>query len=31
MTVELGTVPHYSSLEEKFWSLFVQFFERNIM
>ena len=27
MTVEFGTI-HHSSLEEKFWSLFVQFFER---
>ena len=27
MTVEFGTVHHYSSLEEKFWSFFVQFFE----
>ena len=28
MTVEFGTIHHYSSLEEKFWSLFVQFFEQ---
>ena len=26
MTVEFGTKHHYSSLEKKFWSLFVQFF-----
>ena len=28
MTVEFGTILHYSSLVEKFWSLFVQFFEQ---
>ena len=28
MTVEFGTIHHFSSLEEKFWSLFVQFFEQ---
>ena len=27
MTVEFGTIHHYLSLEEKFWSLFVQIFE----
>ena len=29
MTVEFCTIRHYSSLEEKFWSLFVQFFEQT--
>ena len=28
MTVEFGTIHHYSSLEENFWSLFVQLFEQ---
>ena len=28
MTVEFCTIHHYSSLEEKFWSLFMQFFEQ---
>ena len=28
MTVEFGTSHHYSSLEEKFCSLVVQFFEQ---
>ena len=28
MTAEFDTIYHYSSLEEKFWSLFVQFFEQ---
>ena len=26
MTVEFGTIHHYSSLEKTFWSLFLQFF-----
>ena len=28
MTVEFGTIHQYSSLKEKFWSMFVQFFEQ---
>ena len=28
MTVEFGTIHHYSRLRGKFWSLFVQFFEQ---
>ena len=27
-TVEFGTIHHFSSLEKKHWSLFVQFFEQ---
>ena len=28
VTVEFGTIHHYSSLAEKFWSMFLQFFEQ---